>query len=46
MSVELKNKCHSDWIPTFLSEETEESFKLYTKKLKDTSALLGMTNEI
>jgi len=30
-------ECHSDCIPVFLSEETEKSFKLSTKKQKGTS---------
>lgn len=36
INVKLKmiNKCHSDWIPTFLSEETEESFGINTEKSK------------
>ena len=45
VNVELKiiNECHSDWIPTFLSEEIEESFSISTINSKDTSASVGMT---
>ena len=38
------NECHSDWIPTFLSEETEESFNLSTNHLKDTSVEFILRN--
>jgi len=39
-----KYVCHSDWSPTFLSEEIEESCNIFEQKSKDTSVTLGMTH--